>query len=395
MNFWKSILPDDKKIVLWGIGEYGIYWARFMRHANRDFVLFDKSKRGRILIDETEYEIETPHSVDNPDEYLCFIIPFNKMDEIFDEAKRLGYSNIVFGQSLISLPNSPNWGEEFIGFPYGHFYSPFPAISDVSNKYDEIRENEKSGIDFDGIDLNVDEQLSLLQRFNYLFPSKPNWMNYASKESSKYRYLIGNQAFGLTDAFILYAMLREKKPSRIIEIGSGYSSAVTLDTNEFYLDNSINITFVEPYPVNLNKILKKNDRQQCIIIEDMVQNVPLDTFEMLSEGDILFVDSSHVGKFGSDVIYIFYHILPRLKSGVIVHFHDIFYPWAYPKEWMLQGWCWNEVYLLRSFLQYNSQWKILYFSQYLAKEYNKAFIPEWIEQGDLNDGTGSFWMIKK
>src|SRR5690606_33895195 len=89
--------------------------------------------------------------------------------------------------------------------------------------------------------------------------------------------------------------------------------------------------------------------------------------------DILFVDSSHVLKTGSDVNHLLFQILPILKKGVLVHFHDIFYPFEYPKEWILSGRSWNEIYALRAFLTYNSNFKILLFSHFIHKKHSLAF----------------------
>ncbi len=130
-------------------------------------------------------------------------------------------------------------------------------------------------------------------------------------------------------------MLRILSPKKFIEVGSGFTSAVTLDTNEFYLDNKIELTFIKPNANLLKSILKKTDNIN--LIEKGLQDVPLDVFEQLESGDVLFIDSTHVSKIGSDVNYLFFEILPRLKKGVYIHLHDIFYPFEYPKQWILDG----------------------------------------------------------
>jgi hypothetical protein len=132
-------------------------------------------------------------------------------------------------------------------------------------------------------------------------------------------------------------MMRTFKPKEIIEIGSGHSSAIMLDTNEICFDNKINLTFIEPYPEErLMKILKDSDKISHTIINKKVQSIDLDTFLSLSENDILFVDSTHVSKVGSDVNFILFEVLPALKPGVLIHFHDIFYPFEMPKHWVLE-----------------------------------------------------------
>ena len=101
---------------------------------------------------------------------------------------------------------------------------------------------------------------------------------------------------------------------------------------------------------------------------------PLDMEKTLEENDILFIDTSHVSKFESDVNYIFFQVLPRLKKGVIIHFHDIFYPFDYPIEWLEQGRAWNESYMLRSFLMYNPQFRILLFPSLLEQQYSEYML---------------------
>jgi len=85
----------------------------------------------------------------------------------------------------------------------------------------------------------------------------------------------------------------------------------------------------------------------------------------------LFIDSTHVAKFNSDVNYVFHKILPALASGVYIHFHDVFYPFEYPREWLLKGWAWNEQYMLRAFLEYNNDFKIVLFNTYLENKYEQ------------------------
>jgi hypothetical protein len=123
-----------------------------------------------------------------------------------------------------------------------------------------------------------------------------------------------------------------------------------------------------------------------------LQDIPIETFKKLQSGDILFIDSTHVSKFASDVNYLFFEILPQLESGVIVHLHDIFYPWEYPVDWIKKGMGWNELYLLRSFLQYNLKWQILFYSSFMERRFKKEYNESWKEEGDFF--AGSFWMKK-
>jgi hypothetical protein len=103
-----------------------------------------------------------------------------------------------------------------------------------------------------------------------------------------------------------------------------------------------------------------------VVIGTRVQDVDLSTFDALEANDILFIDSTHVSKIGSDVNYMFFEVLPPLKPGVLIHVHNIFYPFEFPEVWALQGHAWNEAYLLRAFLQFNQRFQIVLFANYLV-----------------------------
>ena len=146
------------------------------------------------------------------------------------------------------------------------------------------------------------------------------------------------------------------------------------------------------YPDVLFSLFRNDDLEKCKVIQNKVQNVEIETFKKLKKNDILFVDSSHVSKTGSDVNFILFKVLPVLNSGVIIHFHDIFYPFEYPKDWVYGGRNWNECYILRAFLSYNSDFEILIFSDYLHKHHPELF--ERIPMLKKNTG-GSLWIRKK
>lgn len=211
-----------------------------------------------------------------------------------------------------------------------------------------------------------------------------------AEEKFVYRYHYNNTQFEIADALFLHCMLRIMKPKRVIEIGSGYSSAVMLDTNEFYFDNKIKMTFVEPYPQRLKQLMHKDDHIK--LFECMLQDINKEIFETLEENDILFIDSSHVSKRDSDVNELFFEVLPLLKSGVCIHIHDIMPTFEYPMDWLEQGNVWNEMYLLRSFLQNNNDYKIVFFEGILQELYNGEIKKKW--PYDHFVGGSSFWMKK-
>ena len=137
-------------------------------------------------------------------------------------------------------------------------------------------------------------------------------------------------------------------------------------------------------------MLKKQDRTSSQIIRAPVQDVPLETFQDLGENDILFIDSSHVAKVGSDLTHLIFRVLPCLAPGVLVHFHDIFWPFEYPREWLIEGRAWNESYFLRAFLAYNNTFEMLYFNSYMA-ERHQTDVAEHLPLCLCNPG-GSLWI---
>ncbi|MEB3333445.1 MAG: class I SAM-dependent methyltransferase [Cyanobacteriota bacterium] len=243
-------------------------------------------------------------------------------------------------------------------YPAGHYYSPIPAKEDVLAY---VKASKPLSRELLGLDLNEEAQRATLKDYIGFYHELP----FPEKQSTRYRYYYDNTWFSYSDAIFLYSFLRKYKPRRIVEVGSGYSSAVILDTIDVFFAERPALTFVEPYPERLLGLLRDQDQQQVKLLEQTVQSVPLDVFLSLESGDLLFIDSSHVVKCGSDLHFLFFEVLPRLKPGVVVHFHDVFYPFDYPAEWLLEGRYWNENYFLRAFLSYNSEWSIQFFNTYV------------------------------
>jgi hypothetical protein len=269
----------------------------------------------------------------------------------------------------------------------GHFYSPIVSVDDIKKRESEIW-NSANYDGIKGIDLRAEEQIKLIESFRLYYEEIP----FKPERQMNIRYYYENGAYSYTDAIILYSMIRNFKPERIIEIGSGHSSTVMLDTNEIFFDNKINLTFIEPYPDFLYSLIKNIDIKSATIIKSKVQSVSIDTYKKLQKGDILFIDSTHVVKTGSDVNFILFEILPLLQSGVFIHFHDVFYPFEYPKSWVLNGYNWNEVYLLKAFLMYNDKYEIKFFSEYIHKHHKESF--QDMPLCYKNTG-GSLWLVKK
>ena len=270
--------------------------------------------------------------------------------------------------------------------PPGHFYSPIPSLDEVAVREDVIFNKIPRKIP--GIDLNAEEQMNMFAGFKEYYDELP----FKADKTDSLRYFFENPTYSYSDAILLYCMIRHAQPKRIIEIGSGYSSCVILDTNEIFFNNNISCTFIEPYPQLLESLIKENDKERIEIIPTKLQEVDLSKFACLSSGDILFVDSTHVSKVDSDVNHIFFEILPSLSNEVYIHFHDIFYPFEYPKEWIYAGRAWNENYILRAFLQYNSAFKIIFYNTFLEHYYEQQFISEM--PLCMKNKGGSIWLKK-
>jgi predicted O-methyltransferase YrrM len=231
--------------------------------------------------------------------------------------------------------------------PPGHFYSPTTNAEDRRRQLEWDRHSQVPGVD-----LREDAQLALARRIvevGHLAPLRWN-------ESSV------NQMFGRIDATVLQGVLTVLRPSRIVEIGSGFSTAVMLDTAD-HMGTTRAITCVEPYPERLHSLLRPAD--DVILIARPVQDVPLDTFTELGDRDLLFIDSTHVAKSGSDVLYLYLEVLPQLPPGVFVHVHDIFWPFSYREEWLAQARDWTEAYLLRALMTDSERWQMELFNDWL------------------------------
>jgi hypothetical protein len=128
---------------------------------------------------------------------------------------------------------------------------------------------------------------------------------------------------------------------------------------------------------------------------EKVQETPLGAFGELGRDDVLFIDTSHVAKTGSDVVWLYQEVLPRLRPGVVVHIHDVFAPGEYPEDWVLDGRAWNELYVVRAFLAFNSAFRIELGAQYLLKRHRQLVLdafPGMREDRYAQPGGGSLWI---
>jgi hypothetical protein len=274
------------------------------------------------------------------------------------------------------------------GFPHGHFYSPVVDVSQFQRDKELIyRPRELLGID-----LNVSAQR---QRFAALRLHMET-MPFSEEPDGKHRYHFNNTSFGFGDAAIYWSMLATLKPRRIMEIGSGYTSGLALDAIDTMGLDTV-CTFIDPYPQLLLKVCGPIAERHTVLVQE-VQKIDPEMVRELRPNDILFIDSSHVVKTGSDVHFELTELLPRLNPGVFVHFHDTFFPFEYPSRWIEeQRLSWNELYFIHCFLCWNSEFTIEFFNDFFVRtqlnELN-AFAKSTRERLRLNPG-GGLWIRRK
>ena len=263
-----------------------------------------------------------------------------------------------------------------------HFYQPIPDTQSLP----ETLWTQPS--ELVGIDMNEAMQLDLLRRHFQKF--RDEYARFATEPGvEENRFYLGNQLFDGVDALVAYCTVRHFQPQLIIEVGSGFSSLVLGDAVAKNTDSSL--ICIEPYP---REFLREGFAGLRSLIEKKVQDIDLEFFSQLQAGDVLFIDSSHTVRIGGDVNYLFLEVLPRLKPGVIVHVHDIFLPFEYRRDWVLDELrFWAEQYLLQAFLTFNSEFEVLiannYLNYYHQQDLEAAFphLESW--------GGGSFWMRRR
>lgn len=362
---------NDKKVIVFGTGSY----MKKNFHILRDFTLTCFWDNNDQLVGGTVLSLPVyKPTVKNNNESVFIVIASSFYDEIRNQLEGLGFT---YQEDFCYLYDIANFLNISI-VPNGHYYSPIPNVQELFIESPDTR--YQRSIDPLGIDLNYQSQLDY---FNLFLQNNEEFNSTLFN-----RFSLSNGFFEYADALSLYTIYKEKRPKQVIEVGSGYSSALFLDCNNFLQTNTA-FTFIEPYPERLYSILNEENLHSTTIYENKVQAIHPSVFEELNENDILFIDSSHVSKFESDVNYLFFEILPRLKKGVIIHIHDIFNNFEYPTEWLYQeNRFWNESYIVRAFLQFNDLFKIIFWDNYMLNKHPES-APE-----KLNGFGCSMWIEK-
>lgn len=262
-----------------------------------------------------------------------------------------------------------------------NFYATVPSIAEIESSFEYA----------DGAVPYLDDQLfdhtRMLQQLAELTDYSADFApdEDGNEETCENGFFWKNSQFSYSDAMSYYSFVRKLKPGRIVEIGSGFSTLVA--TQAVKENGRGSITCIEPFPRPFLKTL--ND---ITLIPRKAQDISAaELDDMLEDGDVLFIDSTHTVKTGSDCAHIYLRLLPRLTKTVYVHIHDIFLPFGMPKEWLLDLHIyWTEQYLVHAWLLDNPRATVLYgscYHEHFSREALAAFM-----HGRALEGGSSLWL---
>ncbi len=263
-----------------------------------------------------------------------------------------------------------------------HYYSAIPDTSALPERT-WTRVSDMPGVRFD-----PESQLDFVERelgthlSEYAPPRAPT--------GSPGDFYLDNGFYESVDAETLYAMVRRYSPRRIVELGSGMSTLVIAEARRRggAAAESEHVVY-DPYP---RPELRAALERAAVLRPISATEVPMDELERLGAGDMLFVDTTHTVKIGSDVNRVVLDLLPTLRPGVMVHFHDIFIPWEYPREFIEErSFYWAEQYLLQAFLAFNSSFEILFSAHALQRRYPDR-VSALIPSAAPDTRPSAFWL---
>ncbi len=273
-----------------------------------------------------------------------------------------------------------------------HYYSPIPDITDLRQRQVWQRKSELAGVDF-----HPDRQVQFLHSLGKKYGEECNWP--AIPTANPQEFYTENNSFSFGCAASLHTILRHYKPRKAFEIGSGnssliFSGALARNASE---GHSCEYVVIDPYP---SPLLQNSLACLTKVVPERVELMGASFFEDLQENDVLFIDSGHTVRTGSDVNFLFLDVLPCLAPGVIVHVHDIGLPYEYPEVYFTNPsfrMFWTEAYLLQAFLTYNSQFEVLLALNYLMSEKKQEFAESFLHYDPSKHKavSGSFWMRRK
>jgi hypothetical protein len=240
-----------------------------------------------------------------------------------------------------------------------HYYEP------LFNDKNLIQPLNKNRV-LPGLNINTNNQLNFLSKLVYA--TELNLLNLTVPTTNDLEFCFGNGSFESGDAEFLYQIIRKNKPNKIIEIGSGNSTKIArlaIEKNKRESGKETIHICIEPYEQPWLKEISG-----ITLVRERIEKIDLDWASELSEGDLLFVDSSHMIRPQGDVLTEYLQIFPKLKKGVYVHIHDIFTPRDYLKSWIVDDVrFWNEQYLLEALLSNTNRYEIVAALNFLKHEH--------------------------
>jgi len=264
-----------------------------------------------------------------------------------------------------------------------HFYQPIPNTSELERTY-------PAPTRVPGIDLRPEFQVALLEETFPQFAAEYNAFPAVSQKPGE--FYLDNDSFGGIDPHVYYCLLRHFQPDTIIEIGSGNSTVLStqaLDKN----GKQARLVVIDPWPRDFTKQFIASKAYKLEHIAQKIEDVDLSLFSNLKENDLLFIDGSHVIRTGGDVSFLMLEVLPRLPKGVIIHIHDIYLPFEYPKEMIVDRLLfWTEQYLLQAYLAENNHTEVIFGTHFMSQAY-----PELVKKTFPKAhwwGGVSFWIRK-
>lgn len=264
-----------------------------------------------------------------------------------------------------------------------NFYSSIPSINEIETSY-EYTTSAESQPPYSSCDIFSDPIYSsrLLEELT-IFSNEYSPPEAGSEESPA-GYFWSNSQFSHSDAMSYYTFIRHIQPKKIVEIGSGFSTLVAIDA--LNKNEMGQLVCIEPYP---RPFLEKLD--EIDLVKSPAQEITPEWLnDTLNDGDVLFIDSTHTVKTGSDCLHIYLRLLPEIKRDVYIHVHDVFLPFGLPKAWLIDHHIyWTEQYLLLAFLIDNPKVTFLYGSSYHLWA-NEALLTNFMH-GRARAGGGSFW----
>lgn len=198
--------------------------------------------------------------------------------------------------------------------------------------------------------------------FSTIDRSTPRFAQFAAVPAGGDTFSLDNYYYTTPDAEVLYAIVQNHQPRLVVEVGSGNS---TLLFRQAITDAGATTRLVSIDPEPRRTVAQHAD----VCVRERVEKAKsLEWFAQLQANDILFIDSSHEIKAGNDVLFLLLNVLPTLAPGVLVHIHDIFLPYEYPRDWLVEHrWNWGEQYLVQALLQDSAAFDVIWAGHYLQR----------------------------